>query len=102
MRAWDRPAASLYKADGVRFAAYAVNATAATPEDEETKRLDRTTAETWRIKGRFAHLWRPVALDGEQIGVIHLAADTEPMAAHWGRSDPQTAELTCARCQNTQ
>jgi signal transduction histidine kinase/DNA-binding response OmpR family regulator/HPt (histidine-containing phosphotransfer) domain-containing protein len=74
-------AASVYAPGGRQFATYSASDAVAVLDDDETERLDRTTGETWRFKGRFAQVWRPITLDGQQIGVIHLAADTRPFAA---------------------
>ncbi len=74
-------AATLYKPDGQPFASYTSGTPVTPPQDAETAPLRRTPTESRIFQGRFAHLWQPIILDGEQIGVIYLAADTEPLAA---------------------
>jgi two-component system, sensor histidine kinase and response regulator len=75
-------AAAVYRDDGSRFAAYVVDATIDTPEDAQAEAWQRTTrTEVWIIKGRFAHVWQPIESENEHVGVIHLAADTAPLAA---------------------
>jgi len=74
-------AAHVYRKDGKRFAQYLAAGQAAMPEDAEIEALDRTTTDAWLLKGAYAHYWRPIVLNKEQIGVVHIAADTAPMAA---------------------
>ena len=74
-------AAFLYTPDRQRLAMYLANAAAKLPRAEELGRLDGAATASWLFQGRFAHLWQPIVAGGHQLGVIHLALDTEPLAA---------------------
>ena len=74
-------AATIAKPNGTYFAVYRQDPTVPMPADDETLAQSRTMGEGWMFKGRHAHLWRPITLDADPIGVIHLVADTAPLAA---------------------
>jgi signal transduction histidine kinase len=73
-------AAHVCRTDGTPFARYVAAGQGAMPEDEQIEALDRTTRDAWLLKGSYAHFWKPIVLDKEQIGIIHVASDTAPMA----------------------
>ncbi len=74
-------AAHVYRSNGELFAKYLAHGAEEVEQGNISDKLLAQKDPVFLQDGDYAHCWAPIVLEGESLGVIHLAASIDPLMA---------------------